>query len=1150
MVENVSKELIEQYLEGRDPQKYIVGIEADYYDRNVHLIINDPEKGKYIEKHRYKPFLWMKKEGADLLYGGNREKVRAGLIKYGLKIVKLQTANKNGVTPVRLENGYKFKVEGTKSYGDLLNFFRDAGVDVFGQEKLFMTIGPGEQFLIQSGKRLFKGMDDYDDLHRFQFDLETTGLETENYAFHPETKDSYIIKDPKKPLKEGYEFKQGATIFQIGMKNNRGFEQVLEVRGNTKEELEDQELAAIITFFKIIDYFKPDIIAGYNSEFFDFNFLVKRCEMLGVDIKTIAKTLDGDKEFKRANGTVKFGSETEFYEKTVMWGHNIIDISHAVRRAQAIDSSIKGWGLKYITKFAGVAKENRVYVEGDKIHKTWNDLTIDYAFNDINGDYYEIDEQHPLKEDYTVVKGDYIVQRYLIDDLWETEQVDMIFNQASFLLSKLVPASYTRTSTMGGASLWRLLMCGWSYENDLAIPSYESKRDFTGGLSRLLEVGFAKNVYKLDYAALYPNTELTHDIFPDLDISGVMKNLLLYIADARDTYKNLKNETSAKSKAIFAELEENPDKYSEEERASMLKEAKELKKKASNYDKKQLPLKILANSFFGSFGAPYIFNWGDIDCAEETTCRGRQYLRLMVKFFTEKYGFRPLVMDTDGVNFSAPENIDEIKYVSPGKHRFTEKDKEYTGCEAVVAEFNDLFMEGRMGLDIDDFCTSTINFSRKNYANDIGGKIKLVGNTIKSKKLPTYIEEFLDKGVRMLLDGKGYEFLEYYYEYVDKIYKCEIPLSKIASKARVKITLADYKKKMNTTNKAGNPMPRQAHMELIVNHKLNPGMGDTIYYVNTGTAKSHGDMQTIDNKETGKKEIVLNCKLLSAEEIAKNPDLTTDEYNVPKYLNSFNKRIHPLLVCFSKDIREQILIDMVKDKKTKTLVLQDRTLYPTPNEAKLTFGTPFETKDQDTYEDLMIMEDKEIEFWLRVDKLPNNMTKEEWDATVDTYVERKIREKTEGIKKEKEDLDKLFKELEVYQLEEVESGVLPEELLLITTPTEEGFVSKKWEVVLCNLGDMFKYFDDAKKRKLFYDESGIDLTKKTKKAKPSKKNKTPYQMWLDHLVEESVFSGKTMTIDFSEPEEVEEEVIDEVETTEELITEKLEPEDEEDEWAF
>jgi DNA polymerase elongation subunit (family B) len=71
---------------------------------------------------------------------------------------------------------------------------------------------------------------------------------------------------------------------------------------------------------------------------------------------------------------------------------------------------------------------------------------------------------------------------------------------------------------MGTASLWKLLMAAWSFENRLAVPDYQEKRDFVGGLSRLLESGYAKRVYKFDYAALYPNTELTHDIFPDLDI--------------------------------------------------------------------------------------------------------------------------------------------------------------------------------------------------------------------------------------------------------------------------------------------------------------------------------------------------------------------------------------------------------------------------------------------------------------------------------------------------------------------------------------------------------------------------------------------------------------------------------------------------------
>ena len=74
---------------------------------------------------------------------------------------------------------------------------------------------------------------------------------------------------------------------------------------------------------------------------------------------------------------------------------------------------------------------------------------------------------------------------------------------------------------------------------------------------------------------------------------------------------------------------------------------------------------------------------------------------------------------------------------------------------ATVAEYNDKYMRGVMGLDIDEICEATINIARKNYADLIDGKVKLVGNTIKSKKLPTYIAEFIDSGVEMLLNGNG-----------------------------------------------------------------------------------------------------------------------------------------------------------------------------------------------------------------------------------------------------------------------------------------------------------------------------------------------------------------------------------------------------------
>ena len=217
---------------------------------------------------------------------------------------------------------------------------------------------------------------------------------------------------------------------------------------------------------------------------------------------------------------------------------------------------------------------------------------------------------------------------------------------------------------------------------------------------------------------------------------------------------------------------------------------------------------------------PMVFPWGDTNMGEKITCTGRQYLRHMIRFFNEK-GFKPLVGDTDGFNFSIPDDVDKYVYTSEGKHRFNEKGKTYKGIHAVVAEYNDIYMKGVMGLDIDEICEATINLARKNYADLIDGKVKLVGNTIKSKKLPTYIAEFIDRGLDLLLHGNGYDFINDYYDTIEKIYNQEIPLSKIANKSRVRMSVSDYNKRAKQLNKAGNPLPRQAHMELIIKEKFN-----------------------------------------------------------------------------------------------------------------------------------------------------------------------------------------------------------------------------------------------------------------------------------------------------------------------------------------
>jgi DNA polymerase elongation subunit (family B) len=1515
----VSNEVIESFLQGSNPEKYIVAIESNYNEPKVTLVINDPEKGKYLYDDIFKPFLWFKEDVTSIIYGGKRLKIMEACKEYGIKITKLITSNEEGYTPDRMENGYKYMATCKHSYNNLLKFFKDGGVDVFSDKRinpnddkspmyrsLFVMFSPTEQYLIQTGKRLFNGMDDYDDVHRFQFDLETEGL-----------------------------FASKNAIFQIGVRDNKGLEGVLETIGDTSIDKRNSERENIEKFFKIIDAVQPDIITGYNSENFDWPFLFERAERLSIPITELAITLNRLSKIKRKDASLKLGGETEQYKQTHMFGYNIMDISHAVRRAMAINSEIKSWGLKYITQYSEIAKPNRVYVPGDKINTTWADKKNQYAFNNTDGDWYIITDKKQLKDGYKIVKGDYIVQRYLCDDLWETEQIDNIFNQASFLIAKMLPTTFMRSSTMGTAGQWKLIMAAWSYERGLAIPAGLPKRDFTGGLSRLLEVGYARGVVKLDFAALYPKIQLTHLIFPDLDISGVMEGMLTYVVDTRDKFKFLTGTEKKKAKKLEAKLKDGED-LTTEDIDSTKKEIIEHKALANLYDKKQLPLKILANSWFGSYGAPYIFNWGDTDSAEETTCRGRQYLRLMVRHFTEKHGFRALVGDsvtydtpvyvrysdgtldikpicdlfneitidvdgqqrdfsiktyeiltrngwkdikyvyrhktdkkmfdirtkdrhvrvtedhsifsngvkvlpsklkvgdvidvyeipefnnnnnyemstdkawllgffvgdgsstysnrkqkyksrktgkihynngkrsewtlnnlnlellnkakiilknefgvdalikdylvsshtnklkthnaelsiwfsnecytsyrqkkvpscvlnstneikkafldgficadgngfniessnsiyqkslvcmggltylhkclgiehniglkkqhyygrnlmgltintpkikkhkifneilwkeefnngdnyvydistgdgsfiagvngvscsnTDGFNFAFPDNIDEIKYVAKGSHWKTVDDggKELTGLDAVLAEFNEDYMEGRMGLDIDDICNSTINFARKNYANDIGGKIKLVGNSVKSKKMSVYIEEFLGKGIRMLLDGDGYSFINHYYEYVDKIYNYQIPLVKMASKAKIKTTITEYKKKSLMKNKAGNPMPKQAHMELAMREGLDVTLGDTLFYINTGTSKSHGDLKTIyHNKMTNKqlekwyinngldkippnvtREVQLNCKLINPETIEKdfenikelevlkkalivmeengekdtegyisinerivdvNNSLYTDEYNVARYLEAFNKKVRPLLVCFNEDVRSKVVLDIikVKDKITKktTEKLKERTIF-TKSECELISGIPFKDTDQDSYEDLMKMEDKEIKFWDKVNKVPNNMEVVEWEQIRADYHERMRIARLDGIQYEKDTLDDIFKHLEIKDLNLIKTtGDLQKDIFIICDVNENGdgtLISRKWGEPLCHILDIFKYEKNAIERDKYYQMIG------------NNNSDDRYEQWLDYVVECNIMTGQTydmfVSVDKGELSEYETEVV-------------------------
>jgi DNA polymerase elongation subunit (family B) len=361
-----------------------------------------------------------------------------------------------------------------------------------------------------------------------------------------------------------------------------------------------------------------------------------------------------------------------------------------------------------------------------------------------------------------------------------------------------------------------------------------------------------------------------------------------------------------------------------------------------------------------------------MNIGETITCTGRQCLRMMMMFFIKR-GYDPLLLDTDGVNFSMPKNVNERKYIGLGKNELVEKGKEYQGVEADTAEFNDIFMRNEMGLDIDFVAPACINISRKNYIIKLikkgKEKIKLTGNTIKSKKLAQYVVEFLDEGFKYLLEGDGHSFINLYCSYIDKLYNKQIPLVKIANKARVKQSIEDYKKYVKKTTKSGSLMARQAHMELILKEDYHASLGETIYYVNNGLKKSCGDVAK--NPKTG--EIDINCYMIPEFDILNNPNMI-GEYNVARYIANFNKRVEPLLVVFKPEIRDDILIDNPENRQFFTAL-----------QCELDCGHPIKPEGQDTLEEVMTLSDTEVIFWNRVNRDPYYMYVEDSISLVDQY---------------------------------------------------------------------------------------------------------------------------------------------------------------------
>jgi hypothetical protein len=162
-------------------------------------------------------------------------------------------------------------------------------------------------------------------------------------------------------------------------------------------------------------------------------------------------------------------------------------------------------------------------------------------------------------------------------------------------------------------------------------------------------------------------------------------------------------------------------------------------------------------------------------------------------------------------------------------------------------------------------------------------------------------------------------------------------------------------------------MSRMAHMELAIQQNLGVNLGDVIMYVNNGTKASQGDVQkmtvkqikdanTLNTFNDSKAKLItdgvmINCYMLDKDILDNDPTLTGD-YNVPRAISTFNKRIEPLMVVFKDEVRNGLIVDKP----------EDRGIFTT-SQCELINGNPLGDGDQDSLEEVMSLSEGELKYW-------------------------------------------------------------------------------------------------------------------------------------------------------------------------------------------
>jgi DNA polymerase elongation subunit (family B) len=327
-----------------------------------------------------------------------------------------------------------------------------------------------EQYLVATGRTYFRDLS-FDQIHRLQFDLETTGL------------------DPRRD-----------RIFMAAVRAHDGRRTVLEAT-SVDDAGEADLIRRLVAAVEAAD---PDVIENHNLHWFDLPFLDRRARTLGVPLSLARIGPAGLRRRAARRGSANESDDARRV-RFIIPGRELIDTLDAVRRYDFSTRELPSHGLKAVARHLGLATKEREYIPGAQIFDVY---TRDparvrrYATSDVD----EVAGISRMLGGAAFALAQMAPRRY--------ERLSDA-GAATGVIDPLLVRAYLRATT--------------------ALPAHQPSdgTPHSGAALHLFASGVAHRVVKADVASLYPSLMRAYRIGPARDKLGALLALVDRLVERR-----------------------------------------------------------------------------------------------------------------------------------------------------------------------------------------------------------------------------------------------------------------------------------------------------------------------------------------------------------------------------------------------------------------------------------------------------------------------------------------------------------------------------------------------------------------------------------------------------------------------------------------